>query len=492
MSEVRTRFAPSPTGFQHLGGFRTAFFAWLFAKHHHGKFILRIEDTDQERSVPGAVRFIIDELAWFGITPDEGPTNEELKKIGEFWDGAPNMGGPHGPYIQSLRLPRYKEIAEELIAKGCAYRCDCTPEMLEQERNEQLARRELPGYSGYCRNRNVSATTPHVVRFKMPLNSSVSLDDAVRGKVSWNSLSLRDTVLLKSDGFPMYHLAVVVDDHDMRISHVLRGIEWLPSAPIHIMLYQALGWQAPVFAHFPVINGPDGKKLSKRTGATSSRDAREKGFLPEAVLNFVSLIGWAPGAGSNQEIFSREDLISQFSLEGINQASGIFDMAKMEWMNGTYIRNLPVDEFVKRALPFLAAADVHVPLEQFKGLAKHVQERTKLLTEVPAMVDFLCDKPIERNLQAMFQKGIDKVIALDILAKSRKAIEALADFSVAEIEKSLRNIVNELQLKPGPVFTVIRVAVTGKTITPPLFESLFILGKEKILIRIDETIAALS
>ncbi|MBX7145447.1 MAG: glutamate--tRNA ligase [Oligoflexia bacterium] len=491
MKEVRTRFAPSPTGFQHLGGFRTAFFAWLFAKHHGGKFVLRIEDTDCERTVPGAVRFILEELAWFGIFPDEGPSLSELKAIGEYWDGAPDFHGPYGPYVQSQRLARYKEVAEELIAKGFAYRCDCTPEMLERERNEQMARRELPGYSGYCRDRKVSADVPHVVRFKMPQHRSISLTDAVRGNVTWNSLSLKDTVILKSDGFPMYHLAVVVDDHDMKISHILRGIEWLPSAPIHVLLYEALGWEPPVFAHFPVINGPDGKKLSKRSGAATSRDAREKGFLPEAVLNFVSLIGWAPGEGCEQEIFSREELVSRFSLEGINQASGIFDMTKMEWMNGLYIRKLPVDDFIKRATPFLEAAGIHIPHDKFAQLAPHVQERTKLLTEIAPMVDFLSDKPLHRDMAAMFQKGMDPGKAREVLQRSHSALSNLPDFSVTAISDALRAVATELGLKPGSAFVVLRVAVTGKTITPPLFESFAVLGKEKVLVRISEALDAL-
>jgi glutamyl-tRNA synthetase len=491
MKEVRTRFAPSPTGFQHLGGFRTAFFAWLLAKRYGGKFILRIEDTDQERSVPGAVRFILEELAWFGICPDEGPSRKELEAIGEWWDGAPELGGECGPYVQSQRLPRYKQIADELVAKGVAYRCDCTPEMLERERNEQLARRELPGYSGYCRTRNVSADVPHVVRFKMPHNRSVSLHDAIRGKITWDSIPLRDTVLLKSDGFPMYHLAVVVDDHDMKVSHVLRGIEWLPSAPIHVLLYEALGWELPIFAHFPVVNGADGKKLSKRTGAATSRDAREKGFLPEATLNFVSLIGWAPGEGSDQEIFTRDELIQKFSLEGINQSSGIFDMKKMEWMNGLYIRKLPLNEFIERAQPFLKAAQLEIRPEQFAALAPHVQERTKLMTEIAPMVEFLCDKPLQRDMEAMFQKGMDTPKAREILERTYSALEALADFSVQPISDTLRQVATDLGLKPGNAFVVLRVAVTGKTVTPPLFESFAVLGKAKVLQRITETLALL-
>jgi glutamyl-tRNA synthetase len=486
--EVRTRFAPSPTGFQHLGGFRTAFFAYLLAKHYGGKFLLRIEDTDQERSVPGSIRFLLEELAWFGIYPDEGPSRKELEAIGECWDGAPDLSGDCGPYIQSLRLPRYKAVAEELIAKGFAYRCDCTPAMLERERNEQMARREQPGYSGYCRTRNVSADVPHVVRFKMPQKRSISFNDAVRGKVTWDSIPLKDTVLLKTDGFPMYHLAVVVDDHDMRISHVLRGVEWLSSTPIHLLLYEALGWETPVIAHFPTVNGPDGKKLSKRTGAATSRDAREKGFLPEAVLNFVSLIGWAPGEGSDQEIFTRQELIAKFSLSGINPASGVFDMTKMEWMNGLYIRNLTDEEFIKRATPFVASAGVQIAPEQFAAIAPHIKERVKLLTEIAPMVEFLSDKPLERQMDAIFQKGMDAPKAREVLLRSKTALEQLPEFSVSAIDQALRGVATELGLKPGPAFVALRIAVTGKTVTPPLFESFAVLGKDKVLSRINETL----
>lgn len=488
MAEVRTRFAPSPTGFQHLGGFRTAFFAWLLAKHHGGKFLLRIEDTDRARSVPGAIRFIIEELGWFGIQIDEGPSREELKAIGEDWDGAPDLGGSCGPYIQSLRLDRYKEVAEELIAKGHAYRCDCTAEMLERERNEQMARRETPGYSGYCRTRNVSADTKHVVRFKIPSKRSISFNDAIRGRVTWDNVPLRDTVLLKSDGSATYHLAAMVDDHDMRITHVLRGIEWLSSAPIHLLLHEALGWEPPVYAHLPVVNGSDGKKLSKRTGAAKSSDARERGFLAEAVLNFVSLIGWAPGEGSDQEIFTREELISKFSLEGINEASGVFDITKMEWMNGLYIRNLSVADFIDRAEPFLRKANLDIPADMFAAIAPHVQERVKLLTEIPPMVDFLCDRPLERQMEAMFQKGMDATKAAEVLTRSVAVLEGLPDFSISAIDQALRGVAVELGLKPGPAFVVLRIAVTGKTVTPPLFESFAVLGRDRVLSRLRETL----
>lgn len=488
MTEVRTRFAPSPTGFQHLGGFRTAFFAWLLAKHHGGKFLLRIEDTDRERLMPGAIRYLIEELLWFGVTIDEGPSAAELKTAGEYWEGAPDIGGPFGPYIQSQRLPRYKEIAEQLVAGGHAYRCDCTPEMLEKERNEQMARRELPGYSGYCRTRNVSADVPHVIRLKLPAKRTLTLMDAVKGRVVWENVSLRDPVILKSDKFPTYHLAVVVDDHDMKISHILRGDEWLSTTPIHLLLYEALNWTPPIFAHLPVIKGSDGKKLSKRHGAATSREYREQGYLPEALMNFVSLIGWSPGEGEEQEIFSRQELIERFTLERVNEASGVFDSNKLAWMNGLYIRNLPVDDFIDRAFPYMKEAQVSVDREQFKALAPHVQERVKVLTEVAPMVDFLVDRPIERQMDAMFQKGIDKPKASEIIRNSIAVLEGLAEFTTPEIERVLRGVAEGLGLKVGPVFVVLRVAVTGKTVTPPLFESFAVMGKDRVLSRLRETL----
>ena len=491
MTEVRTRFAPSPTGFQHIGGFRTAFFAYLLAKHYGGKFLLRVEDTDRERFVPGSIRFLIEELAWFGIQVDEGPTKDELRTYGEDWEGAPELGGPHGPYMQSLRLPKYKEVAELLIEKGCAYRCDCTPEMLERERNEQMARKELPGYSGYCRTRNVPADKPHVVRFKIPQKRTVSFNDAIRGKVQWDSISHRDTVLLKSDGFPTYHLAVVVDDHDMKISHVLRGIEWLSSTPVHLLLYEALGWEPPIFAHLPVVNGPDGKKLSKRHNAAKSSDLRQEGYLAEAVLNFVTLIGWAPGEGSDQEIFTREELIEKFTLNGINESSGVFDPVKLAWMNGLYIRKLPVQEFIERSKPFLEKEGVSIPEHEFAALAPHVQERVKLLTEVGAMVDFLMDRPLQRQMDAMFGKGVDAAKAREILTLSLERLNALPEFKTEAIDQVLRAVATEVGLKPGPAFVALRIAVTGKTITPPLFESFAVLGKDRVLSRIQETLELL-
>lgn len=491
MKPVRTRFAPSPTGFLHVGGVRTAIFAWLLARHHHGQFLLRIEDTDQERLVEGAIRAIIEDLTWLGIEIDEGPSLDELKAVNASWPGAKGFGGGHGPYIQSLRREKYRAVAEDLVARGFAYRCDCTPERLQKEREEQALRKEPPGYSGYCRNRNVAADSRHVIRLRIPENETIFLKDAVKGDISWQSLALRDPVLLKSDGFPTYHLAVVVDDHEMEISHVLRGDEWVPSAPIHVLLYRALGWEMPVFAHLPNVLGQDGKKLSKRHGATNVNVFREAGYLPEALLNFLVLIGWSPGEGEEQEIFSVAELQKRFSLEHVNNASGVFSYDKLNWMNGNYIRALPVSELQARIKPVLDEAGLKVDSEKLKLITPHIQERIVMLKDAVSLVDFLFMDQITPDLKGMMQKGIDSAKAKDILTRARAKLFALSGFECPAIEATLREIIAETGLSTGGVFGVIRIAVTGKKVTPPLFESIHALGKDLALKRIDQCLTLL-
>lgn len=481
---ARTRFAPSPTGFQHIGGFRTAFYAWLLAKKTGGEFLLRIEDTDQERLVPGAIRYILEELAWFGVTPDEGPSREELKKLGEDWDGAPNLGTGYGPYVQSQRLPMYKATADKLIELGVAYRCDCTPEMLEKERSEQMARRETPGYSGYCRARNVSPDVPHVVRFKMPARKTVLLEDAIRGRIQWDNIPLRDPVLLKSDGFPTYHLACVVDDNAMKITHVMRGEEWLATAPLHVMLYEALGWPAPKFAHLPVVKGSDGKKLSKRHGATLASAFRDDGYLPEALLNYVVLVGWSPGEGDNQEIFTRDELIKKFSLEHVNEASAVFDYTKLQWMNGMYIRALPIDVFIEKVMPFLTKAGLNVDPHRLRVIAPALQERIKTLAEAPSNVEFLFKESIVRDWGAVLKKDMTKEKASQYIEVVKLSLEKAPHFNHDAIEAQLKSVAEELSVKPGAILPLVRIAVTGQTATPPLYASMEALGKEATLKRL--------
>ncbi|MCI5064713.1 glutamate--tRNA ligase [bacterium] len=493
MKEVRTRFAPSPTGLLHIGGFRSALYAWLLARHHGGKFLLRIEDTDQERRVPGAIQYILDGFRWFGMEIDEGPTEQQIQAL----DGeqiAPNLsgekgeGGPYGPYVQSLRLTRYQEIAEQLIEAGVAFRCDCTPEMLQEERLAQQARKEVPGYSGYCRTRNVSRDTKHVVRFKMPDKAKVVMQDGIRGRIEWEKIPLRDPVLLKSDGFPTYHLAVVVDDHDMEISHVMRGEEWIPSAPLHLMLYDALGWERPTFCHLPVVLGSDGKKLSKRHGSTSWSSFQDEGYLPEALLNFIARIGWSPGEGDEQEIFSREELIEKFSLDHVNASSGVFEYTKLSWMNGVYLRQLSPKRFFEESERFLAAEGLSFSFEELEPLLPLIQERVKLLTEVPALLTFLSEDHFTREIDQIVTKKVSAAKAGGILAQVYEKFGEIEELRADSIEPHLVAVAEALGVKSGAVLLTTRIAVLGKKATPPLFESLELLGKERVRSRLEEAI----
>ncbi|HUQ90793.1 MAG TPA: glutamate--tRNA ligase [Bryobacteraceae bacterium] len=492
MNDVRTRFAPSPTGLLHIGGVRTALFEILFAHRHGGRAVLRIDDTDRERLVPGAIRSLIEDLRWVGLHFDEGPSAEEIAQADESPETGLGIGGPFQPYVQSLRVARYGEIAEELIRSGYAYRCDCTPERLQQERDEQTLGKEAVGYSGYCRDRNVSASVPHVVRFKIPEDREIVLPDAVKGEVRWEKIILRDPVLLKSDGFPTYHLATVVDDHDMKISHVLRADEWLSTAPLHLLLFEALGWVAPVFGHLPPVLGTDGKKLSKRHGATFLGAFREAGYLPEAIVNFMALIGWSPGEGEEQEIFTLEELTRRFSLERVNTAGGVFSYDKLKWMNGIYIRNLTAAELTARLWPFLVAAGLPMDGEKLERIVPHIQPRLELLPDAIPLIDFLFKDSIDRDLNAMLKKGMDAPKAREICTAAAAALEGLTNFDVAGIESALRQVAEQSGSPSGSVFTVVRIAVTGKKVTPPLFESIFALGRDQAVKRLKETAEVVS
>lgn len=492
MEVVRTRFAPSPTGFIHLGSLRTNMFAWLLARKNGGKFILRIEDTDQQRRVPDAIKSIVEDLRWFGMDIDEGPGSEELEAVGEALTESEAIGGPFAPYIQSLRLTRYREVVEQLIASGHCYRCDCTAEMLQAEREQQMENNQPLGYSGRCRDRNVSAESRHTVRLRLPEKWQLKMQDAVMGEISWDQPSLRDPVLVKSDGFPLYHLASVVDDHDMGITHVLRATEWISTTPLHLFLYQALGWEAPVFAHLPPVLGKDGKKLGKRHGATALRTFRDEGYLSEALFNYLAFLGWSLGDGEEREIFSRDELVSLFSLERVNRAGAVFDNDKLLWMNGIYIRQLSLDEFIRRSVPFIEKAGYRVDLDCYRLIAPHVQERSKVLSDVPAMVDFLFVDNVEFNPDDMFKKGVDREKAECVLSSSLEVLRNPGEFTVESLEGQIRPISERVALKPGAVFGVIRIAVTGKTVTPPLFESIMALGRERTASRVEKALAIVS
>ena len=368
---VRTRFAPSPTGLLHAGSIHTAMFDYLWARHAGGTFILRIEDTDVERKVEGAAENQMEALKWLGLD----------------WDEGPGVGGPYAPYYQSQRLPLYNEAAEKLIAQGNAYYCYCSTERLETMRKEQEARKQPPGYDRHCRNLSPEEKADcqrrgikPVVRFKVPFEGQTKFHDIIYGDVCFENSTIDDFVMLKSDGYPTYHLANVVDDHAMKITHVIRGEEWISSTPRHLLMYQALGYTPPEYVHMPVIVGADRAKLSKRRGAVSILEYREMGYLPEALFNFLVLIGWS--LDDKTEIMKRQQMIENFSLERIGKTAGAFNQEKLDWMNGVYIRGLAVEDFARRALPFLEKglpAEIKRPLDfqYVLKIAPLVQERTK-------------------------------------------------------------------------------------------------------------------
>ncbi len=500
---VRVRFAPSPTGKLHIGGVRTVVFDWLFARKMGGQFVLRIEDTDRKRYDPEAILTIMDGLRWLGLDWDEGPGLEELQRVGAENAGEYAVGGPYGPYIQSGRLGLYKQAAEELVERGLAYRCNCSPERLEQVREEQRARKQSPMYDRHCRDLSpdaISLHEPHVIRLKVPLTGQTVVHDALRGDVVFDNTTLDDLILLKSDGFPTYHLAVVVDDHHMGITHVTRDDRWISTAPKRILLYQALGWETPVFCHLPLVNGTDGKPLSKRHGSTSVVQFRDQGYLPEALFNFLAFLGWAPGEGEEQELFSREELIKRFDLFRVNKAPAVLSYDKLDWMNGVYIRNLSEEELLDRLLPFWQKADL-VPdpcPEEMRATLRRivplVQERLKRLEAVVEWTAFLFGEIEPPPAERLVGKKMTPGESLAALRRARALLAEVEPFEAEAMEPPMRALADELGLKAGQLFGVVRWAVTGQKVAPPLFGSLAVLGRERVLARLDaaeETLVAL-
>lgn len=480
-SNVRTRFAPSPTGFLHVGGVRTLLYSWLLARHFGGQFLLRVEDTDRTRLVPESVNGLLEDLEWLGIDIDEGPSPEELVAAGYPAPARPLAPGPV-PLIQSLRTARYREVAEQLVAQGFAYRCDCNAERLEAERTAQAAQGLPMGYSGRCRTRDVPADAPHVIRFRIPDSVSLSLDDAIRGTIAWEPVILRDTVILKTDGFPTYHLAVVIDDHDARISHVLRGEEWISTTPIHLLIYRALGWDVPVIGHLPVVLGPDNKKLSKRHGATYCQTFRDAGYLPDALLNFLLLNGWSPG--DDTEFFSRSEMIERFTLERVHGSPAVFSYDKLAWMNGMYLRRAPDGELAALIEPFLIKAGLTVDRPTLVAILPYIRERLQasLLDAVP-LVEFLFAEPtLTRELFSGIPLPADDLVRL--LDQTRTVWEAGAAFDPATLEGGLKSVIETLGFNKKHAMMTVRLAATGRKATPPLFESLSVLGRSRTLDRL--------
>jgi glutamyl-tRNA synthetase len=475
-NNVRVRFAPSPTGYPHLGNIRTALFNWVFARHNKGVFILRIEDTDVSRMVEGATDVILGSMRWLGLDWDEGP------------------------YFQSQRLEFYRETADKLLKQGDAYRCYCSPQRLESMRQEQMKRKQPPGYDRFCRKltakecaeKEASGIIP-VIRFKSPTEGQTAFNDLLRSKIVFENSTLDDFVLLKSDGYPTYHLANIVDDHLMGISHVLRADEWLSSTPRHILLYYALGWESPQFAHLPMILGPDRSKLSKRHGAASVTEYIEAGYLPEALFNFLALLGWS--LDDKTELLTPEEIVKNFSLERVSRTAAVFNKEKLEWMNGVYLRNLSLDEFVNRALPFLddgLPAEVKRPLDSdyVHAIMPMIQERARTLAEVTQLCDFFFIDELEYDGRLLTDK-IDKVDAVRSLQTSVDLLMASESWDADYLEAKLRPMADDLKLKTGVFFGLLRVAVTGRTAAPPLFQTMSVLGKERCLKRLRKALVKL-
>jgi len=481
---VRVRFAPSPTGIPHVGNLRTALFNWLFARHHGGSFILRIEDTDIVRKVKGAVDTILESLRWLGMD----------------WDEGPEIGGDYGPYFQSQRLEIYQGIAQRLLEQGHAYLCYCSPERLEEMRKEQMRRKQPPGYDRRCRELIEKEKTEleaegviPVIRFKTPLSGQIKFADLIRGDVVFDSEKIDDFVLLKSDGYPTYHLANVIDDHFMQISHVLRADEWLSSTPRHILLYDALAFEPPKFAHLPMILGNDRAKLSKRHGAVSVMEYREQGYLPQAMVNFLALLGWS--LDDRTEIMSREELIANFSLERIGKTGAIFSQEKLGWMNGIYLRQLSTEELVEQTMPFLERGlpkRVKRPISRdyVRQIIPLIQERMRTLVEGIDLAQFFFVEELDYKPTTLLERGLTRERALKAL---KTAKERLADlpFEASTLEGVLRSLAAELELKTGELFGLLRVATTGRTAAPPLFETMAVLGRERCLTRIEAALEKL-
>ena len=482
---VRVRYAPSPTGEPHVGNVRTAIFNWLFARHNGGSLIIRVEDTDQARMIEGSTEELLDALRWLGLD----------------WEEGPDVGGSYGPYYQSQRLDLYRQVVDRLLDNGSAYTCYCSPERLAEIRKEQSRRKQTSGYDRKCRDLSEedrrsaeSDGTASVVRFKMPLDGVTDLDDIVRGRVSFENRLIDDFVALKSDGFPTYHLANVVDDHHMEISHVLRADEWLSSAPRHVQLYRALDWEPPRFAHLPIILAPDRSKLSKRHGATSILEYRRMGYLPEAMVNFLSLLGWS--LDDKTDLIAREELIGHFTLDRVGSAGAVFNTEKLDWMNGAYIRMLTPEQLVDTLLEhWRNALPPEIPelpdSAHMVTIVPLVQDRVKTLGEVAPLIPFFFVKEVQYEASELVQKGMDVGGTKAMLEVVAARLAELSSFDTERIEGLLRPLGQDLNVKVGQLLGTLRVATTGLRVSPPIFETLEALGQERTLDSIRTAIARL-
>jgi glutamyl-tRNA synthetase len=478
---VRVRFAPSPTGYLHLGGARTALYNFLFAKKNKGKFILRIEDTDKSRSTEEAIESIKKDLRWLGL----------------FWNEGPDVGGDYGPYRQTERGEIYRRFVDKLLQMGKAYYCFCTPEELQRERSEARKKGTSFRYSRRCRNLALSQIEKRrrenpnpAVRFATPLTGVTIVGDIIRGSVCFKHSEMDDFIILRSDGTPTYNLAATIDDALMKITHVIRGDDHLSNTPKQILIYKSLGFDIPEFAHLPMILGPDKKPLSKRHGDTAIFQYREKGYLPQALVNYLALLGWS--YDDKTTFFSLEELKEKFSLDKVSKNAAVFDIPKLKWMNGYYIRQLKDSELASLLKPYIRREFLgeEVKMALVKKLVPLVKERINLLSEVVDWVDFIFKEEIEFDSES-WEKIMERDGVPEILTKAHKTLEGISSFKASKIEEELKNLAEKLGVKKKELFQPIRVAVTGRRVSPPLYESLEILGKEKSLQRIEKALSLL-
>jgi len=466
--------APAPTGRLHIGTARTTLYNWLFARHCGGSFVLRIEDTDQTRSSEENVRQILDAIRWMGLD----------------WDEGPEVDGPYGPYFQSQRLDLYRKMANRLLEQGDAYPCYCTPEELAERRKEIQSRGLPPRYDRRCRDLTEAQREareaegrPKAIRFRTPTEGTMAWNDLIRGAIEFENAELDDFVIVKSDGFPSYILACAVDDATMEMTHVLRGEDLISGTPRQMHVYRALGLDLPRFAHLPLILGPDRSKLSKRHGATSVTEYRDEGYLPEALVNFIALLGWSPG--DDREVLSRQELVEAFSLEAIGKSGPVFDVEKLKWMNGVYLREMPADAYVRAAKPFIERFCGSDATEDY--MAKLVvleQERARTLGELPELTEFFFRDP-EVYDEKGERKWFRREGAVELLAAIHDVLANLEQFEESSIEAAVRGVGESLELKAGPVIHTTRLATTGRTKGPGLFELLAVLGQERVMRRLE-------
>ncbi len=483
---VKTRFAPSPTGLLHVGSLRAALYEYLFAKKNNGSFLLRIEDTDRERLVEGGTENILNSLHWAGICPDEGVILDEQGKITE--------KGESGPYVQSGRLEIYKKYVEELVENDHAYYCFCTKDRLGELRKTQEANKQPTGYDGHCRGMSpdeakekVKVGEEHVVRMKMPEEGTTKFEDLIRGEVEFKNELIDDQVILKADGFPTYHLAVVVDDHLMGTTHVIRGEEWLPSTPKHVQLYQMFGWDLPEFAHLPLLVNEKKQKLSKRHGDVSVEDYKEKGYLQEALVNFIAFLGWNPG--DERELFTLAELEKEFDIAKVGKASAVFNLQKLDWYNQQYMKSMDISELTKRAKPFFISAgliDESVDMKWLEKVVKLEQDRAATLKDMPEALGFLFSQELDYDPALLAWKKSTKEDAIEKLKELLEFLQEIdeKDWTEKSLDTKVGEWIKEKGYGVGDVLWPMRVALSGQKNSPGPYEIAGVLGKEKTIQRV--------